>query len=106
MPETKQAPSRHQVGTKQGPSDKPSAGPKELSSEQFRILKLCMDAKAIADLMKVFDRSNRTKFKKSLIEPLMAEGLLEMTEPGSPNSPTQKYRTTEKGRQAADNFHD
>ena len=49
--------------------------------------------------MKVFNRSNRTKFKKSVIEPLMLEGLLEMTEPESPNSPTQKYRTTILGKQ-------
>ena len=86
-------------GTKRGPSDKLSSGHKEPGTEQFRILKLCMGAKAIADLMKVFDRSNRTKFKKSLIEPLMDEGLLEMTEPDSPNSPTQKYRTTVRGKQ-------
>jgi len=40
-----------------------------------------------------------TKFKKGMIQPPLIEGLLEMTEPDSHNSPTQKYRTTTLGKQ-------
>ena len=96
---TKQEPSRNQVGTKQGPSKEMPVSTQKLNNVQFQLLKLCRDAKAVVDLMKVFNRSNRTKFKRSIIEPLMDEGLLEMTEPNSPKSPMQKYQTTAKGRQ-------
>ena len=96
---TKKGLSRDQVGAKQGPSKEMPISMRKLNNVQFQLLKLCRDAKAVVDLMKVFNRSNRTKFKRSIIEPLMDEGLLEMTEPNSPKSPTQKYQTTAKGRQ-------
>jgi ATP-dependent DNA helicase RecG len=51
----------------------------------------------MVDLMKIFKRSNRTKFKKSMLQPLIDAWFIEMTEPQSLRSPTQKYRTTEKG---------
>jgi len=96
---TKRGPSRDQVGTKRGLTDKKEASDHKINDERFRLLQICTDAKAIVDLMKIFVRSNRTKFKDGYIAPLMAEGLLEMTEPDSPNSPTQKYRTSEKGKE-------
>jgi hypothetical protein len=49
--------------------------------------------------MKIAGRSSRTKFRKS-INPLLSAGLLEMTIPDSPTSPTQKYRTTKEGHEA------
>ena len=73
------------------------------NDEQLRLLQISMDAKAIVDLMGFFDRSNRTKFKKSHIAPLIEAGLLEMTDPGSPNSPKQKYRTSGKGKELTKN---
>ncbi len=51
----------------------------------------------MAELLKATERSDRTKFRKSIINPLLDASLLEMTEPDSPKSPTQKYRTTERG---------
>jgi len=96
---TKRGLSRDQVGTKRGLTDKKEASAHKINDERFRLLQICTDAKAIVDLMKIFVRSNRTKFKDGYIAPLMAEGLLEMTEPDSPNSPTQKYRTSEKGKE-------
>jgi len=50
--------------------------------------------------MKIAGRSNRTKFRKIIISPLLSAGLLEMTEPDSPKSPTQKYRITREGWEA------
>ena len=54
----------------------------------------------MAELLKTAERSDRTKFRKSIINPLLSAGLLEMTNPHSPNSPKQKYRTTKKGQEA------
>ena len=98
-PGTKQAPSRHQVGTKQAPSKHQVGTKLPLSPSQVNLLKQCEKSRSMIELLKISGRSDRTKFKKGVIEPLMAAGLLEMTEPESPNSPTQKYRTTLRGRQ-------
>jgi len=97
---TKQGPSRDQVGTKQGPSRDQVDDNHLLTSEHFAILKSCKTPLSIAELMKIAGRSNRTKFRKSIINPLLRAEFLEMTEPDSPNSPTQKYHTTEKGQAA------
>jgi hypothetical protein len=42
-------------------------------------------------------RSDRTKFQQQVINPLLADGLIEMTIPDKPRSSLQKYRLTEKG---------
>ena len=51
-------------------------------------------------MMNVVGRQNRTKFRDSLVKPLIEAGLLELTIPDKPRSRLQKYRLTEKGRQA------
>lgn len=76
-----------QVGTKWG-----------LSGDQVRVLQLLPDEQSLAMLMKVFGRSNRTKFRDQVVRPLIDMGLVEMTIPGKPRSSKQKYRLTTKGR--------
>jgi len=70
-----------------------------LNAEQVNLLKQCEKPSPMTELLHIAGRSDRTKFKKGVVEPLLIEGLLEMTEPDSPNSPTQKYRTTVRGKQ-------
>ena len=77
-----------QVGTKTGLS------PEEVMST----LSFCSTAKAIQDIQKEFKWSNRTKFRNRFINPLLREGLLEMTIPDKPNSRLQKYRLTANGK--------
>ena len=36
-------------------------------------------------------------FRKLYLIPALESGVIEMTQPDSPNSPTQKYRLTDKG---------
>jgi predicted HTH transcriptional regulator len=97
---TWKGPSKDQVGTKKGPG-KDQVGTKLfLTSEHLIMLSNCKKPHSIAELMKIAGRSNRTKFRKSMINPLLSAGLLEMTEPDSPKSPTQKYCTTQKGQEA------
>ena len=43
-----------------------------------------------------------TYFKANVIDLLIEAGLVEMTQPDSPKSPTQKYRLTEEGRKKLD----
>ena len=48
--------------------------------------------------MAIVQRTDRTKFRHQVLNPLLAEGLLEMTIPGKPTSRLQRYRLTDNGR--------
>lgn len=74
-PGTKWAPSRHQVA----------------------ILEKCRQDKALTDLMAIAGRADRTKFRHQVLNPLLEQGLIEMTIPDKPRSSQQKYRLTAKG---------
>jgi ATP-dependent DNA helicase RecG len=52
----------------------------------------------LLELLAISGRSDRTKFRQQVINPLLADGLIEMTRPDKPRSSLQKYRLTEKGR--------
>ncbi len=51
-----------------------------------------------AAVMKAVGIKNRPTFQEFYITPALKLGLVEMTQPNSPRSPTQKYRLTEKGK--------
>ena len=53
--------------------------------------------------MQAAKQTNRTRFKKKYIDPLMKMGILAMTQPDSPKSPTQKYYLTEMGKALLNN---
>jgi hypothetical protein len=72
-------------GTKQG-----------LSKDHLKILKNCKDESSANELMTILKRSNKSKFKIAIINPLVNNGYLELTIPESPRSPIQKYRLTSK----------
>jgi len=76
-----------QVGTKLG-----------LSSDQVEILAQCTQTRAISELMKFSNRTNRTKYRDQVIKPLMEDGYLEQTIPDKPTSSNQKYRLTSLGK--------
>ena len=92
---TKPAPS----GTKSAPNGAKSApnGTKSaLSAEQLRVLEICKSPLPISKLLEIVHRSDRTKFRKSVLNPLIDSGLVVMTHPDKPNSPKQKYKATDK----------
>lgn len=80
--------SRDQVGIKSA-----------LTRHQVEILRKCLIETGITELMKIAGRSDRTKFRNQVLNPLLRDGLLEMTIPDKPNSRLQKYRLTKKGEQ-------
>jgi len=55
------------------------------------------------ELMKALKLKGRDNFLKKYMEPALNLGLIEMTQPDSPKSPTQKYRPTEAGKQMLEN---
>ena len=73
------------IGTKKG-----------LSRDHLKILKKCRIESSALDLMKILKRSNKSKFKTAIINPLLDQNFLELTIPDSPKSPSQKYRLTGK----------
>ena len=52
----------------------------------------------VSELMRLVGVTSRAHFREDVIVPALADGYIEMTQPNSPRSPTQKYRITEKGR--------
>ncbi len=85
-------------GTKKGPSRDQDGTKKGLSQEQQALLRLFEGEHSIAELQERIGRSNRTKFRDQLLNPLIAAGMVEMTEPEKPTSRNQRYRLTEEGR--------
>lgn len=66
------------------------------------LLLACVGEMNRTDLMQALDLKDRTNFRQTYLEPALKQGLIEMTQPNSPRSPTQKYRLTEQGRQMLD----
>ena len=50
--------------------------------------------------MQTLDLKHRPSFLDAYLNPALQQHLVEMTQPNSPRSPTQKYRLTDKGRSA------
>ncbi|MFQ5568244.1 MAG: Fic family protein [Rhodothermales bacterium] len=69
-----------------------------LSRHQVEILAKCRESTALVDLMAITGRSDRTKFRQSVLNPLLEAGLIEMTIPDKPRSRNQRYRLTDTGR--------
>ena len=69
---------------------------KGLSKDHLKILKNCKGESSANELMTILKRSNKSKFKIAIINPLVNNGYLELTIPESPRSPIQKYRLTNK----------
>ena len=67
-----------------------------LSRDHLIILKKCKNESTALELMKILKRTNKSKFKTAIINPLIDHKFLELTIPESPKSPSQKYRTTGK----------
>ena len=74
-----------EIGTKKG-----------LSRDHLKILKNCKEESTALELMKILKRTNKSKFKIAIINPLIDHQFLELTIPESPRSPSQKYRLTGK----------
>ena len=78
-----------------GPSRGPSQGPSVCINAS--VLIYCRSPKKISEMQAALGYSNRTKFRRRYLEPLLDEALLEMTIPEKPTSSRQSYRLTAKG---------
>lgn len=79
---TKLAPSQHQVET--------------LDEVSAKLLAFCLEARSLVEIMTMTGWKDRTKFRNKFLYPLIHKGLLAMTLPQKPKSPSQQYITTEQ----------
>ena len=69
---------------------------KGLSQDHLKVLRNCKNESSAIELMEILNRTNKSKFKNVIINPLVKNGFFELTNPDTPKSPTQKYRLTSK----------
>lgn len=67
----------------------------------LRLIKVLEGEMSVLDMMVALKLGGRRNFLEKYLSPAIELGLVEMTQPGSPRSPTQKYRLTAKGVAAA-----
>jgi len=72
----------------------------EQVTEQVKRLLSILKGKELGskDAMQAMGLNHRPTFLYDYLQPALSIGLIEMTQPDSPKSPTQKYRLTEKGK--------
>ena len=63
-----------------------------------RLLKVLKGEMSVLDMMVALKLGGRRNFLEKYLAPSIELGLVEMTQPNSPRSPTQKYRLTAKGK--------
>ena len=63
-----------------------------------RLLKVFKGDMSVLEMMAALKLGGRRNFLEKYLSPAIELGLVEMTQPDSPRSPTQKYRITARGR--------
>ena len=62
-----------------------------------KLLMFCREDRTLIEMLSCMNVSDRTKFRKKYIYPLLEAGAIQMTIPDKPNSRNQKYQLTIKG---------
>lgn len=75
-------------GTKQGLSINYA----EITPDQIKVLKVCEQISSAIELAEILKRTNKSKFKNDILNPLLDFGFFEQTIAEKPKSPKQKYR--------------
>ena len=76
----------------------PSNGEKALSKTAVEVIRLLNQDSGLREIAANIHHSDLTKLRNGIMLSLLESGLVELTQPDSPRSPTQKYRLTKKGR--------
>ena len=92
-PSTDQAPIKYPSSTHQVPTKYPSS----LAMEIRNLLKVIVGEMSRQEIQDELGLKDRRNFRENYLDPAIAEGIIEMKHPNSPNHPKQKYLLTEKG---------
>lgn len=71
-----------------------------LSRHQVAVPRQCLAETAIGVLIQIAERSDRTKYRQQMLNPLLEAGRIEMTIPDKPRGSLQRHRTTTAGQAA------
>ena len=71
----------------------PQATPQVDSKRTSKILEFCRTPRSREEIQTMLGLKDREYFRKDILEPLIASGKLELTEPDKPTSPKQRYKT-------------
>ncbi len=72
---------------------------REQVKEQVKSMVLKIEHEmSVVEIMAALELKGRRNFLQKYLQPALESGFVEMTQPDSPKSPTQKYRLTEKGK--------
>ena len=77
-------------------ADAPQAAP-QVTHQVERLLRVLVGELSRDELMAALNLRDRKSFRERYLAPALADGLIEMTQPATPNSPAQRYRLTEIG---------
>jgi ATP-dependent DNA helicase RecG len=69
-----------------------------VSDQVKELIKVLEGEMSRAQLMDILGLKNKAHFKTAYIQKAIELGVIELTQPNSPSSPTQKYRLTDKGK--------
>lgn len=72
----------------------------DVTMEVKKLLRVIHGEMKRKEIQNAMGLKNDDHFRLAYLAPALADGLIEMTQPDSPKSPTQRYRLTEKGRKA------
>ena len=75
----------------------------EVTGEVVKLIKVFSGEMKRKELQQKLGLKHEDHFRDAYLIPALNSGLVEMTQPESPRSPTQKYRLTELGRQFLQN---
>lgn len=76
-------------------TDRDQAGTKlELNETMQQLLAQMAGEMVLLELMSLVERSNKSKFRNQVLNPLIESGFIELTIPEKPTSPKQRYRLT------------
>ena len=62
-----------------------------------KLIVFCTEARSFGEMLAFMGLTDRTKFRRKYIRPLLEAGIIEQTMPEKPNSRNQKYQLTAKG---------
>ena len=75
----------------------PQATP-QVTPQVARLLRALVGEQSRDELMAALNLRDRKSFRERYLVPALADGLIEMTRPAAPNTPRQRYRLTDRGR--------
>lgn len=74
------------------------ASTQQVTQQVITLLEVTVGEMSRVELMQALELNDRVNFSRLYLEPALADGFIEMTQPDSPRSPTQKYRLTTQGK--------